>query len=554
MNIVIPSVPDPDDFTITVEDGKYAWITASDAFEVDGLSSVKATPSYGPQGSTIEVHGYNFTQLSGKDVVVTLDGQGKRTFETNAAGEFEGTFNIPAVDYGDRPLDAVQAGYKISATRTFRVGLMLTILTPSTGATGTLVSITGVGFTDNDDYNATMDGVLVAEGTASPTGTISDTFYCPTLDVGTYTVTVLDIAEDIEVTAEFTVTATTMAEADPPVAPNDYNVTLSGKYFAAFETESIEFIIQNATDYWTMTVEVWDDVALTMTDVELDADGNFTGYWVVPPDDTLSLGEYTINVTDGQDLFAQIPFTIVSEALDIEGRKASFSIGNNVAFNIEASFAQLDSYIKIWDPADNLYWQTDLLTSEKWIKVGVVYLVPYYRQTAGGNFMLLEDDAPLGTWTWTYFDKDGDEIDTGSFTVTPAPEAVLEEKIGELDTKISDLTADLGTLVTDVSALANNVQTLAGAVADATAAANAATSAANEALDAVEDIAAVAGSAASAAENAATAASEAKTAAEEAGRAASGLSTLVYGAIGASLIAALAAIVSLMQISRRIAG
>ena len=35
---------------------------------------------------------------------------------------------------------------------------------------------------------------------------------------------------------------------------------------------------------------------------------------------------------------------------------------------------------------------------------------------------------------------------------------------------------------------------------------------------------------------------------------ASGLTTLVYGAIGASLIAALAAIVSLMQISKRIAG
>ncbi|GAH44983.1 unnamed protein product, partial [marine sediment metagenome] len=34
----------------------------------------------------------------------------------------------------------------------------------------------------------------------------------------------------------------------------------------------------------------------------------------------------------------------------------------------------------------------------------------------------------------------------------------------------------------------------------------------------------------------------------------SGLTGLVYGAIGASLIAALAAIVSLMQISRRIAG
>jgi hypothetical protein len=40
----------------------------------------------------------------------------------------------------------------------------------------------------------------------------------------------------------------------------------------------------------------------------------------------------------------------------------------------------------------------------------------------------------------------------------------------------------------------------------------------------------------------------------EARNAANGLTTLVYGAIGASLVAALAAIVSLMQISRRIAG
>ncbi len=52
----------------------------------------------------------------------------------------------------------------------------------------------------------------------------------------------------------------------------------------------------------------------------------------------------------------------------------------------------------------------------------------------------------------------------------------------------------------------------------------------------------------------ARAATDAKTATEGAKTAATGLTTLVYGAIGASLIAALAAIVSLMQISRRIAG
>ena len=53
---------------------------------------------------------------------------------------------------------------------------------------------------------------------------------------------------------------------------------------------------------------------------------------------------------------------------------------------------------------------------------------------------------------------------------------------------------------------------------------------------------------------AADAATDVKDAVETTQRQTSGLTTLVYGAIGASLIAALAAIVSLMQISRRIAG
>jgi len=84
---------------------------------------------------------------------------------------------------------------------------------------------------------------------------------------------------------------------------------------------------------------------------------------------------------------------------------------------------------------------------------------------------------------------------------------------------------------------------------DAKAATAAATQASTDAK-AATTAATVAGTKADAAK---TAADGAKAAADNAAAAANGLTTLVYAAIGASLIAALAAIVALMQISRKIA-
>jgi hypothetical protein len=118
--------------------------------------------------------------------------------------------------------------------------------------------------------------------------------------------------------------------------------------------------------------------------------------------------------------------------------------------------------------------------------------------------------------------------------------------------------------MTDLLAAANAAEAeaiLAGAKAtqastDAKAAgvdAKAATAAATQAstdAKAATTAATVAGTKADAAK---TAADGAKAAADNAAAAANGLTTLVYAAIGASLIAALAAIVALMQISRKIA-
>jgi hypothetical protein len=106
---------------------------------------------------------------------------------------------------------------------------------------------------------------------------------------------------------------------------------------------------------------------------------------------------------------------------------------------------------------------------------------------------------------------------------------------------------------TAADAAASKAEAAQTAATGAGTAANAAKSAADAATNAANAAGTKADAAKAAADAAKASSDAAKTAADSAAAAANGLTTLVYAAIGASLIAALAAIVALMQISRKIA-
>jgi hypothetical protein len=361
------------------------------------------------------------------------------------------------------------------------------------------------------------------------------------------------------------------ASIDPGVAPNEYNITLSGYHFAD-DAAPVDFVLYNSTDDWDMDVDT-DPGAVP---VETDSDGNFTGYWIVPDDTILSLGDYTVNVTGDKGLMVQLSFSIVAARVDVTPSKPLFDRGNTVKFDISNDFDLPDSYIEIYSPDDTLWWITDPLAVDVWVQPDTLYTVPYYRQTANENPMELASDAPMGTWTYFFYDVADDELRNGTFEVGPSTAAQVDALLEDVRTDLSGLSDDVADLGGEFDALSDEigdvsadmdtlrddiVGDLASDIADATAAANAAGDAVDDlegALgdlgDSVGDIADTANDALDAASAAADAADTAASAAEDASTAASGLTTLVYGAIGASLIAALAAIVSLMQISRRIAG
>jgi hypothetical protein len=557
VDFIIPSVPDEDDYEITVvvdDDGAFADATNATAdFEVTGLPEIEVSPEYGGVNDLITIYGYNFSQYSGADIDVKLqDPNGVKadvecdTFETTNSGEWEATFNVPAAANQLWEVNATVPDHQINATTNFRVGIVVALLSPTEGAVGTDITVSGVGFTDNGDWNASIEGDLLAEGQADADGVFTDNFFIPNLDPGTYTIEVLDIDSEIVVETTIEVTGVTYLEIDPVQAANDYNLTIYGYNFAEDEDMTdFEIILWNETDEWDISDDVFNyssglDVQ-TDDDLEMDEGGiTFVGWWTVSDDDTLDVGTYWLNVTDEEGIFAQIQVDVVTEVVDVAPKKSAYAIGDTVAFNIKSTFKQVNSYFKLYDSSGNLYWQSDALDDDSWLKVGYEQVVPFYAQTSGGNPMILVSDAPLGTWTWELYDADDDVIEEGTFVVESAAADVIGEQVADLNNQITDLADQL----TDVTSEFDDVKS---DIADVAAIAEQAVTAAQQAAEAVETVAQTANTASQAAADAATAAEAARDAAN-------GLTTLVYGAIGAALVAALAAIVSLMQISRRIAG
>lgn len=540
---VIPQVSEEEEEYELEITGNYALAATAD-FEVLGLADIELTPSFGTPGSSISIQGWNFTAIDDEEVVISLDGTEVDTFETDSDGEFSGSFIIPAIESGNYDLTAEQGDYNILVTESFRIGFKIVILSETEGPTGMLVTLTGAGFSDGGQWEATFDDeTLFDKENVLPGGSISGTFHVPSLDPATYEVTVLDIDEDIEVTTEFTITDKTSINLVPASAPVEYNVTIEGLFFAESDGDiDVDFTIYNSTDDWDM------EVYMNGGDVSTGEDGDFTAWWLVPDD--FSMGSYTINATDDEDLRAQFTFHVVGKEISISPSKSIYYRGDTVSFDIESSFEEEDAYIKIWDPDDNLYWKTDDL--DTWVKVRLTYVAPFFSQTAGGNPMVLSNDAPLGTWTWTWYDSDDDELGSGDFIVdTEGPGDISDARLDDLVDAVEDLQDQISGIADDVAArVSSDIADIKSDIADVKSELAGVKSDVANTTEAVNDIVETADDAKTAADEAKIAAEEAEIASEEAKIAAKGLTPLVYGAIGASLAAALVAAASLLQINR----
>jgi hypothetical protein len=536
------------EYTITATDSGAS--TATKKYTINTLAKVVASPNWGPQGSDITVTGTDYDNF--KDKVITVDLETTAgvfvatlgTVKTDNVGGWSKVFTVPAVASGNYKIRAYNTGSKISAKNDFKVGSVAVVVNPTSADTGRLITVTGSGFTASEKYGLKFgDKVIVDEtsGVVAADGTIVKAFDVPQVAAGVYTISVKDVKTGVEITASFTVKRTTTVTISPSSAPNTYITSFEGIGFKPSQAVTYTLYNKTSTGSWA---RFWPITVVTNT----NSTGGFKGPWTVLASATLSNGQYYIDIVDAAGYKVTVPFTVSAVYIKAEPRKAAFKPSEILSFVLEHSLGNvapiLNSYLKVYNPSGTLVYQTD--GTFNWVKVTDYYVATYSSQVSSGNQMVFADDAPIGTWTWKWTDTNAKLVKEGSFKLEASTASVTDAKIDALSKQITDMKT-----ASDAAKAAADAAKTAAASAQTTA--QSAVTAATDAKTAATDAKTAATAVGTKADAATAAANAAKAAADAAKAAADSLTTMVYVAIAASVVAALAAIFAVMQITKKIA-
>jgi len=283
-----------EDFTLTIPDSTEGThpVKARDssgyspAVNFTVSPEITISPTSGAVGDTITVSGTGFAASS--DIIIYFDGDEVDITagdnDTNSDGSFsDATFIIPDTSRGSHTIKAKDEDNNYD-TATFTVAQKITI-DPTSGSSGTTVTVTGTGFKANYAITIKYDGTTVATSpttvTTNPTGYFSATFNVPASMAGTYVVEASDGTNTA--TANFvSTTDATISQTTTVAAPGHVGMelTITGTGFAP-----------NATV--TVTYET---TPVTLATVPTDASGNFTAPITIPASVG---GAHTITVSDG---------------------------------------------------------------------------------------------------------------------------------------------------------------------------------------------------------------------------------------------------------------
>ncbi|MDE1879917.1 MAG: PKD domain-containing protein [Euryarchaeota archaeon] len=219
--------------------GTYAF-TATDAssnsasvsFVVTGTTSLTATPSTGPGGTSVTFAGTGFVpNVNWWQTAISWAGGTACQPGTDGTGSFSCGFTIPArTAIGTYTFTAVD-GDGNSASATFTVQPPALSLSPTGGPPGTAVAVSGTGFLRSSPITVTWSGGTVCTSTTDRTGSFSCDFTIPAgTAAGSYTFTAADGASNTA-TATFKVTAPALLTVSPASAAVGTTITITASGF-----------------------------------------------------------------------------------------------------------------------------------------------------------------------------------------------------------------------------------------------------------------------------------------------------------------------------------
>lgn len=318
-SITIPSTTSSGDHTISASDttGK----TATATFSVLVSGTITLSPNVGNSGASVTVTGSNFNTNSA--VTIKFDSTAlttnPATVTTTSSGTFTATITIPVTaSAGSHTITATDASGRIgSATFTVAAGGVIT-LSPTSGDSGTSITVTGSNFTANTRVTIKFGTILVA---TTPSTVITGTSggFLAKFDVpagvagGSHTIVATDDTGKIGA-ATFTVQGSgesvTLSPASGSVGTT---VTVTGSNFVSNTAVTIKF------DGNTLTTN---PATITTTST-----GTFTATITIP---NSVAGSHTVAVTVGSKT-ATATFTITqSQGISITISPTSGTVGTSI--------------------------------------------------------------------------------------------------------------------------------------------------------------------------------------------------------------------------------
>jgi len=240
---------------------------------------IAASISTGHVGDTVTVSGIGFE--ASKTVTIFYDTASVGTDTTDTNGAFAGfTFTVPASTKGTHTISGRDTTVS-SPTVNFIVSPEITV-SPTSGAVGDTVTVSGTGFGGSKTITITFDAVTMTSTSTSSSGTFSaTTFAVPEASRGTHTVKAQDSSANYD-TATFTVSAS--ITINPTSGPSGTNITITGDGFGASRPVTITY---SGTAVTTNPPSVTTNSA-----------GYFTATFAAPVG---AAGNYAVAASDGTD-------------------------------------------------------------------------------------------------------------------------------------------------------------------------------------------------------------------------------------------------------------
>ncbi len=301
-SITIPTTANGGSHKITANDG----VSSVDAtFTVSSQTLIALTPTSGAIGTTVTVSGSNFG--ASKTITIRFDNDNVLTspfsvVSTNT-GAFSATFKIPsAALVGSHTVSAMDG--TLTSTGIFNVsGLSLVSISPTSGAAGIALTVTGSGFSPNSVVTVKFDSTALVTSPATITttssGTFSGTVTIPTGIVsGSHTLSAADNSgRSGSAIFNITTSGTITLSSNSGISGN--TITISGSGYSPRSTISMRF------DSGT--------IVTSPPTVITTESGSFSAAISIPGN--AAIGTHTIAATDSSGRTASSVFSVTTTAL-----------------------------------------------------------------------------------------------------------------------------------------------------------------------------------------------------------------------------------------------